>query len=184
MDGVGGPGQPSCGCNIDRPGSSTYGNTILRHLELGRIRIPLFTGGLFLLLSGCSLEPVTFDRITNVRLLDREDHFVNMEADAVLYNPNNASGKVKSIDLEVYFQERRIALVSELADAKVSANSEFEVPLRMKLDMDKIQENWLETLAGIFNKRSLDLHFKGKIKLKIHGVSRNIPVDYIHTLEI
>ena len=144
--------------------------------------IPAFLA--VVVLTGCKLEPVTFERITNVSILGSEGDFINMDADAILFNPNSASGQVQSIELDVYFKDNQIAEIEELSKVKVPANGEFKVPLRLKLNKQKIQSNWLETLAGIISSRSLDLHFKGHIKLKIHGFRRNIPVDYVHSVTL
>jgi len=132
----------------------------------------------------CRPEQVEFIKIDNAVVIGSEGHFVVVEADAILFNPNKTNGRVKTVDIAVFFKEQKVAHVNESATVKVRAEKEFSIPLRMKLDMNKIQENWLNNLVAILRDKSVELHFTGYIRIKILGVGYNVPVDYTEKIKL
>ncbi|MCH7513382.1 MAG: hypothetical protein IH947_05485 [Bacteroidetes bacterium] len=132
----------------------------------------------------CRPEQVEFIRIDNAVVIGAEGHFMVVEADAILFNPNKTNGRVKKVDIAVFFKQQEVAHINESATVKVGAGKEFSIPLRMRLDMNKIQDNWLNNLVAILRDKSVVLHFTGYIRIKILGVGYNVPVDYTEKIKL
>ncbi len=137
-----------------------------------------------LLLVGCNPEPVEFKKITNVKVVSNNGQILLVTADALLYNPNKSRGQVTDLDIQVSYKNKEVAHIQEVGAVKVLAQDDFILPLEMDLDLTKLQDNWLGSLITILSDKSVELHFKGKIKIKIHGISRTIPVDYTEKLKL
>lgn len=139
---------------------------------------------LFLISTGCQPEQVEFIKIDNPVVLGTEGHYLRVEADAILFNPNKTKGQVKDVDIVVYFKEQQVAHVQETSSVKVGAEEQFVIPLNMMLDIEKIQSNWLSNLVSILKEKSIELHFSGYIKIKIHGIGYRVPVDYTERINL
>ena len=137
-----------------------------------------------LVVASCSPEPAEFREITNARIVSSTGDLAKVKADALFYNPNKRSGKVQRIDLVVTFKDEEMAHINEDSQVKVGGMEEFIIPLDINLDLKKIQDNWLSNLVTIIQDQSVELHFKGSIKVKVHGIGYKIPVDYTEKIEL
>ena len=133
---------------------------------------------------GCSPEPAEFKEITNARIVGTNGKMTRVKADALFYNPNKNSGRVKEVDINVSFKGQELAQVSEVGTVNVPAQDDFIIPLDVDLDLKKIQDNWLSNLVNIIQDQSVELHFKGSIKIKFHGIGYKIPVDYTERIKL
>ena len=143
--------------------------------------IVIFT---IMLSAGCSPEPAEFKKITNARIISSNGDMAQVKADALFYNPNKRSGQVNKVDIAVFYQDKEMAHVSEVSSVKVEAEQDFIIPLDVNLDLKKLQDNWLNNLVNILQDKSVELHFKGSIKVKFHGLGYNIPVDYREKIKL
>ncbi len=132
----------------------------------------------------CRPAQVEFLKIDNAMVIGSEGNFMVVEADAILFNPNKTNGRVKTVDIAVFYNEKEVARIIESATVKVGGEEEFSIPLRMRLDMNKIQDNWLSNLVAILRDKSVELHFTGYIRIKILGVGYNVPVDYTEKIKL
>ena len=98
--------------------------------------------------------------------------------------PRQWSKNLKKVDILVFFKDQQVAEVAEDSSAKVKGKQEFTIPLDVNLDMKKIQVNWLGNLIRILQDKSVELHFKGSVKIKMHGISHSIPVDYTEKIKL
>lgn len=135
-------------------------------------------------LAGCTPEPVEFKAIKNANILSSNTNFAHVKADALFYNPNKAGGTLKKVDIEVFYKDQQVAKVSEDSSAKVKGKEEFIIPLDINLDLKKVQENWLGNLIRILQDKSIELHFRGAVKIRIHGITHSIPVDYKEKIKL
>ena len=135
-------------------------------------------------LSGCTPEPVEFKTINNAKIISSNADYARVKADALFYNPNKAGGTLRKVDIVVFYKEQQVAEVSEDSSAKVRGREEFSIPLDINLDLKKVQENWLGNLIRIIQDKSIELHFKGSVKIKMHGISHSIPVDYKEKIKL
>ena len=67
----------------------------------------------------CRPEQVEFIRIDNAVVIGAEGHFMVVEADAILFNPNKTNGRVKKVDIAVFFKQQEVEHINESATVKV-----------------------------------------------------------------
>lgn len=130
------------------------------------------------LLNGCApKEPVVLREvhIRNVTVGPDGKNPV-LQADAVLYNPNKGSLRLKEIDLEILVDDKPAARIDQKLSAQIKAQSEFTVPLEVQLKLG--DSGMLNTLLSILGGKKHAIRFTGKVRIKVGGFPVNIPVDH------
>lgn len=130
-------------------------------------------------ISSCAFEEdVIFKKIDNVKLAGVSDGQLVLNAEAFFDNPNNISGKLKSIELEVKLRDKVLAHISQSEKFTIEKNSSFIIPFDASFAMEDIQDGFFENLISIVSGKKLKLQFVGEIKVSTWGFSQKIPVDY------
>lgn len=99
-----------------------------------------------------------------------------LKANAVFYNPNDMRGKLKKIDVEIFVNGKKAATVDQEMKTFIPAESEFTVPLEVKLAIKEL--GLMDTLFGMIGGKKFKIHYKGSLKLSYRGLPINVPVDY------
>ena len=147
----------------------TFSHSIL-HDSMTLINLRSLIVVFFFTLVACkSHEDVEFRGIQIRGVTGSEGSIVTVKADAILFNPNEVKGKVRSIDVAVLYKGVEVAEVNQLSKTKVPGNAEFSVPLVLKVDMDKLNTDFLSQLTNILSKKGIDLQFVGNVKVSRHG---------------
>jgi len=134
---------------------------------------------ILILLSSCTFEEdVQFEQIKNVKIVGIKDGMLNLVAEADFYNPNNVSGKLKTIDLEVLLKDKSLAQITQVQSFKIEKNAKFSIPINVSFAMADIQNGFLENLLTIVSGKKLKLQFKGEIKVSTWGFAQTVPVSY------
>lgn len=105
-----------------------------------------------------------------------------LRANAILYNPNNLRMTVKKIDLEVFVDGKKAAIIDQQMKIKVPANSEFTIPLEVKLNIKEI--GLLDAVFAVIGGKRMQIHYKGSIRLQYKGIPINVPVNYKEEVRI
>lgn len=140
---------------------------------------------LLIFLSSCTFEEnVKFEQIRNVQLVGVKDGMVNLTAEADFYNPNNISGKLKSIDLEVLLKDNSLARITQTKHFKIEKNAQFSIPIYVSFAMEDLQKNFFDNFLAIVSGNKLTLHFKGEIKVSTWGFTQTVPVSYYEEVRL
>jgi LEA14-like dessication related protein len=132
---------------------------------------------IFLVAFGCvPKERVVLRSLQNVELTAGIGSEPVLKADALFYNPNKIRLRLKRIKLEVFIDGKKTAFIDQKLQSTVKAESEFSIPLEVKLSLKEIR--LFDALASIFGGKKHDLHYKGYIKISVKGFPVKIPVDY------
>ncbi len=99
-----------------------------------------------------------------------------LKAEAVFYNPNEMSGKLKGIAVDIFVNGKKAGSIDKDYKITIPAKSEFSVPLEVKLNMKEL--GTVETLLNVLGGRKFDVRYQGKLKLSYRGVPIRVPVDY------
>lgn len=105
-----------------------------------------------------------------------------LRANAILYNPNNLRMTVKKIDMEVFVDGKKAAIIDQQMKIKVPANAEFTVPLEVKLNMKEI--GLLDAVFAVIGGKRMQIQYKGSIRLQYKGIPINVPVNYKEEVRI
>ena len=140
---------------------------------------------ILILFSACTFEEnVKFEQIRNVKLAGVKDGMVNLTAEADFYNPNNVSGKLKSIDIEVLLKEKSLARITQTKHFKIEKNANFSIPINVSFAMKDLQNGFLDNLLTIVSGKKLMIHFKGEIKVSTWGFTQTVPVSYYEEVRL
>ena len=128
------------------------------------------------LVSGCKKpeEDIVLRHIRDV-VVDASSEPM-LKANAVFYNPNDMRGKLKKIDVEIFVDGKRAASVDQEMKTSIPAQSEFTVPLEVKLAIKEL--GLMDTIFGMIGGKKFKIHYKGSLKLSYRGLPINVPVDY------
>lgn len=105
-----------------------------------------------------------------------------LKANAILYNPNNIRMTVKKIDMEVFVDGKKAAVIDQEMKLKVPAQAEFTVPLEVKLKLKEI--GLLDAVFAVIGGKKFQIHYKGTIRLQYNGIPFSVPVDHKEEIRI
>jgi LEA14-like dessication related protein len=99
-----------------------------------------------------------------------------LKAEAVFFNPNNVSGKLKNIEVDIFVNGKKAGTVNKGYKIKIPANGEFIVPLEVKLNLKEF--GTLDTILGMIGGKKVDVKYVGKLNLSYHGFPVRVPIDH------
>ena len=99
-----------------------------------------------------------------------------LKANAVFFNPNDMRGRIRKIDVEIYVNGKKAASVDQTLKTSIPAQSEFVVPLEVKLALKEL--GVMDTIFGMIGGKTFKIRYKGSLKLSYRGLPINVPVDY------
>lgn len=126
-------------------------------------------------------EDIVFKYVQGV-VVDATDKDPRLKANAVFFNPNDMKGKLKKIELDIYIEGKKAGKVDQKLALLIPANSEFTVPLEVKLDLKEM--GLMNTLFSILGAKKMDVRYVGSIRLNYRGIPINVPVDYKSEIRI
>jgi LEA14-like dessication related protein len=105
-----------------------------------------------------------------------------LKANAVFYNPNKVKGKLKKIKVDIYVNGKKAAEVDQDLKTLIPSQSEFTVPLQVKLAIKDL--GFMDTLLGVIGGKKFDVRYEGYLRLNYRGIPIKVPVDYKDEVKI
>lgn len=126
-------------------------------------------------------EPPEFLRIEklNTRL---NGQTLNLNGDAVFYNPNKRGMTLKKVDIAVRTGDRLIGQINKSLQLKISRKSEFTVPLDATINIGDI--GVLNGILSILGGKEIEVNYSGEINVSVYGVSRKLFIDHTEKLQL
>jgi len=135
-----------------------------------------------LTLSSCvPKEQVVLRKIRNVAI-DTTEGTPVLRGEAIFYNPNPVRMKLKEINVEVFVDGEKSARADQKLNSLIPANDEFTVPLEIRLTLKKI--GLWDTVLNLLSGKKYELHYKGYIRVRVHGLGVKVPVDYTDEIRL
>jgi LEA14-like dessication related protein len=132
-----------------------------------------------LLLGGCGpKEDIKFKYVKDV-IVDANTEPL-LKGTAVLYNPNKQRMKLRKINVDVYVNDKKTARIDQEPSLLIPSESEFSVPLEVKLNMKEL--GFMDTLFGMLGGKKMKVRYKGTISVTYKGIPVRVPVDYESTV--
>ena len=140
------------------------------------IRVGFFLMTVSLLIQSCSTpkERIVLRQVKDVVADATSDP--KLKAQAVFFNPNPQQGKLKSIKVDIYVNEKKVGVVDQTMKIKIPAKGEFTVPLEVGLNMKEL--GFMDTVFGMLGGKKFDIRYEGHLKVSYHGVPIKVPVNY------
>lgn len=126
----------------------------------------------------CAPKEAVVLREVHIRSVDlgKDGSSPVLKADAIFYNPNKGSLRLKEIDLDILLNEKPAAKIDQKLDAPIKGRSEFTVPLEVQLSLK--DAGLLDTILSLFGGKKYNIRFSGKIKVRVGGFPVRIPVEH------
>ena len=132
---------------------------------------------LLLLAAACvPKEQVVLRVIRNVTIDVGLDGEPLLKGEAVFFNPNKVRMKLKAINIDVFVDGKKSAIVNQKFNALIKPQSEFTVPLEVQLSLKDI--SLLDTLFSLLGGKEYEIHFLGNVRVHVRGIPIKVPVDY------
>ncbi len=148
---------------------------------MNKIYTALF--GLAIMLSACNsalVEP-TLEKIEDVDILEMTKSNLELNAHMVLNNPNGFSLDLAGANIKVYVDDVELATIDQTFDTSMPANENFNMPINIKMDLDKLyRENPIAAIGKgiqIMSDKKIKVTFKGTIDLGKGMAKVSVPID-------
>lgn len=152
-------------------------NKILQHTRNMK-RLIFVVLILTMILGSCQRpeEAPVFKRVDNIEVTGINGKEAYLNADAHFYNPNDVRMKLSKVEVDVEIEGNKIGTIRQSLKTKIPAMSEFKIPLDATFDMTQV--GFLQSVFSILGGKKLKVHYKGFIKVSMHGIPVKVPVDY------
>ncbi|MDH5598556.1 MAG: LEA type 2 family protein [Cyclobacteriaceae bacterium] len=115
--------------------------------------------------SQAQFKNIDYKGISNVRVEGMKDGKLIVVADASFYNPNKISLKIRAAKITVNTEGGKLADARAVERVKIKPKSAFTIPLRAELDLN--DSNSASGIIGLLGKKSLEISYKGVLKLRV-----------------
>jgi LEA14-like dessication related protein len=105
-----------------------------------------------------------------------------LKTEAIFYNPNNKTGKLKAVNVDVFVEGKKAAIVKQKLKIKVPAKGEFTVPLIVKINLK--EQGLMNTLLSVLGAKRLKVRYKGHVRISYHGLPVIVPIDHEEEIRI
>lgn len=148
----------------------------IHYLQFSCAKLTLLSMAFVFLNARCSRpkEDVVLRQIRNI-VVDAQKEPV-LQAEAVLFNPNDIKMKLRKIDVMIFVDGKNSAHIDQQMQLAVPAKDEFIVPLEAKLNLKEM--GLLDTIFGIIGGKKMKIEYKGSISITYKGVPVKVPVNY------
>ncbi len=128
-----------------------------------------------LILGSChSFKDLEFKEYKNLKLEKLGFSNTSLSAELTFYNPNNFGLELNETNLDIYINEKLLGHSSQMFQVKIPKRGNFNLPLKIDLDMKNLIKN---SLTSLFNKE-VTIKTVGKIRAGKAGFFRIVPFEY------
>ncbi len=129
-----------------------------------------------IILSSCSApkEQIEFLRVKDV-VVDATDN-PKLKAQLFFFNPNDVRMRLKKIDIEIFYDGKRVGKIDQKLSTVIPKKSEFSIPVEVTLAIKEL--SIVNTLFSMLGGKSMEIQYKGHLKLTYHGFPIKVPVDF------
>ena len=136
-------------------------------------------------LSSCNKpESPQFMRLENIVVELESLSSANLHADAVLFNPNKNTVTIREANIDIMLGDQTIAILDKEYNIKAEGNTEFMVPLDVKIKLKDLNISAIGAALGLIGDGGQEIRFLGKIKVKAYGVPFSVKVDHKDKIDI
>ncbi len=147
--------------------------------------LTLLSGLALWLVTACSTpEAPDFQGVENLKIDVRGLSGARINGDAKFFNPNTRSVTLKGIDVAVSVEGKKVKDIAREYDIKAEPNSEFSVPIDVTISLSDLDMGLLSTALSMVNGETKKVRYQGKAKVKMYGVTFNVPFDYEDEVDI
>ena len=140
---------------------------------------------LIIFITSCSqIQRPTFQKITNIEVIDLNPDNITIKGKAIYHNPNPVAGKILKSNIDVSINEMSVGSIDQFVGADVVANGAFELEFEFTFPLSKLlaTNNILGGIASMFVTQKFDLQFIGTTMFEFLGITFEIPVEFSESI--
>ena len=122
-------------------------------------------------------------RVDNIKFEGFGTKGLKLGAEAQFHNGNPIKCKVIDVNMNVLVDERLIGVLGEKADVIIKKKSDFTVPLGVLLKPEGTVLDNFKTFYKILTDSPTELYLVGNIRVKLMGMTFDVPVKYRQILK-
>lgn len=147
---------------------------ILHSDKIKKLQVSVFLLMFALLSCQKPEEEIVLKRIKDVVVDATSDPM--LKANAIFYNPNKVRGRLKKISVDIYVNGKKTASVDQKLKTLIPSQSEFTVPIEVKLAMKEL--GFMDTVLGMIGGKKFEVRYEGHVQLSYRGFPIKVPVNY------
>lgn len=132
--------------------------------------------------SACkSVQEPEFKAFKNLRVLDSNSDYIEIAADAVLFNPNVFGINLSGAEFEVTISDEKLGVIQQNEAANIKAGEEFVYPMKARVDLGNLTKGFLGKLGKaltIFAEGEMDMLVEGHFVVQVMNKDIRIPFSH------
>lgn len=145
-----------------------------------------FLGFLFLtiLLSSCNYENVEVTAVKEIKLSDINAKSLKISGEVKISNPNPYPIRIKTIDADVFINEKKTGKARLLERIRIPSNSHGFVQAKIETEIEGGSLNLLPLILQSALSGKADIRLAGDMKASTYLYGKKIPFDFTEKAEI
>lgn len=132
-------------------------------------------------LSSCfRLKEPEFISVENIRFTNPGFTSMTLNADIILFNPNNIGVTLGKTELDIYVNQISIGHLSKDIQLEISRKSKFSVPISLELKTKNLLMTGIESQL----RKKTQIKVVGTVRVKKGAIQKNLAVDYTAEREL
>jgi len=137
---------------------------------------------LFFFTSCVSLEPVTFESVSKVKV-EKISLKPSVNVKLVLNNPNTMGLRIKGIDMKINAFDKNLGDVSLRQPIQVPKESDFVLPLTFDTTIGKAAKLLPKTIGSVLDGDTVKMEFTGNITIRKWFFVKSFPFRFIENVD-
>ncbi|HEX7754610.1 MAG TPA: LEA type 2 family protein [Niabella sp.] len=146
----------------------------MKRTPIKQILILTLLAGL-LLLSCMKYKDIKFVGVSNVKVGKIGMNETTLEMDLLFNNPNHVGATLNNAQGQAWIQDLYVGDFLLNQDVRIPANSNFPVPVSLKLNLKELIKNSL----SLITRDSVNLRVDGNARLSKGAIIKNFPLRYM-----
>jgi LEA14-like dessication related protein len=132
---------------------------------------------LVLILASCvPKEQIVLRGINDILVETAEGDVALLKAQAIFFNPNNTSMRLREIKVDVFVNGKKSARADQQLNSVIPAKAQFSVPLEVHLSLKDF--GLFDTLMNLIGGKKYEILYVGFIRVKVHGITLKVPINF------
>lgn len=149
--------------------------------------IPLILAACFILLSSSkctTIQEPEFIKLKDWDISRAQGGYLQIKTKAELFNPNNVGVKLSNVYVELYLEDKKLAVVNQTTEIKVPRKDHFEVPLALTVKLEDKGSLLLNSFRKFLSKEGTNLDCKGFIEIRKFGIPIKVDIRDKYPLKL
>lgn len=114
-------------------------------------------------------EDVTFNKVESINLVGISEGSLNLVAQVSFNNPNDYSVTIKSIDCDVYVDEKKVSELHQKVSKVMPSKNDFSLPIDVEIPTETFKNDIKSILSGFIKRQKTVIKLEGELEGELEG---------------